>query len=60
MSADWSTLLKGQHFSIIIVNYVPLQEEVDIIKLLNKLLGSADVDPTSWKFVVFNRYSAVA
>ena len=60
MSADWSTLLKGQHFSIIIVNYVPLQEEVDIIKLLNKFLESADVGPTSYRFSVFNRYFAAA
>ena len=47
MGADWFTLLNGQHFSIIIVNYVPLQVEVDIIKLLNKFLESAEVGPTS-------------
>ena len=60
MGAEWFTLLNGQHFSIIIVNYVPLQVEVDIIKLLNKFLESADVGPTSQRFTVFNRYFAVA
>ena len=47
MGADWFTLLNDQHFSIIIVNYVPVQVEVDTIELLNNCLESADVDPTS-------------
>ena len=60
MGADWSKLMRGQHLSIIIVNYVPLQVEVDIIKLQNKTFEGPDVDLKFRKFFVFNRYSAVA